>query len=70
MRAYPSTALRRMTRTYGSIEYNELNRCRSLAIMGTFLLVLEGIEHIDVLLFVEGKLFIDGVEEGKSQQFT
>ena len=25
---------------------------------------LHHLEHIDVLLFVEGKLFIDGVEEG------
>ena len=45
MSEYPSTSLRRMTtnsvrmtRTSGSIEYNELNRCISLAIVGTFLL--------------------------------
>ena len=38
MREYPSTSLRRMTRTSGSIEYNELNRCILLAIVGTFLL--------------------------------
>ena len=35
---------RSMTRIYGSIEHNDLTRCLSLAIVGTFLLFLEGIE--------------------------
>ena len=32
---YTSTSLRRMTMTYGSVVYNELNRCLALAIVGT-----------------------------------
>ena len=36
MHAYTSTSLRIMTMTSGSVEYNELNRCLSLAIVVTF----------------------------------
>ena len=35
MRAYTSASLRIMTMISGSVEYNELNRCLSLAIVGT-----------------------------------
>ncbi len=34
-RPFTSTSLRIMTMTSGSVEYNELNRCMSLAIVGT-----------------------------------
>ena len=44
MRAYTSTSLRIMTITSGSVEYNELNRRLSLAIVGNTLNAMLSVE--------------------------